>query len=766
MKFNIKSVRTSFVVPLWVCLCALAGSVSAAEAENNQDIPSAREVIVWGTQKDSAQAGYTSPVSTLKPDDLHSINMATTEDAVKYEPSVVIRRRFIGDANGTLGIRGSNMFQTSRSMVFADGIPLHYLLQSRFNGAPRWTLVSASEIAQVDVIYGPFSAEYSGNAMGGVILIETEIPQQQQIHVNATTFTQQFKAYGFADTLNGYKSFVSYGNKVGDLSLYFSYNHLDNKAQPQTFNFNSITGTSTTSVSGGIVGNDSLGAQKIYYGDTGVVDTVTDNFKFKLGYDFGKWQSLLNIAYEDRFSESVGNSYIVDDFGNKVWSGTVNQNGDVFSINASSLGASVLERDSLNLGLRLRGDVSDTTEMEINLNRFDVLKDERGNSAVNPNDAAFDGSGKITAFDNTGWRTAGVKWTIDDLGLGGLSLLTGLRYEEYELNIKVYDSNDYAGQSKDVLRDSSGGKTSLSAAFAQLNWVINPNWDSTFGLRFETWHSSGGYFDNDASAATDLVFTPARSEDRVSPKFSIGYKSEQDWLLRYSLAKAYRFPIVEELYSQFEAFSSRSLANPDLEPENGLHHNLMFEYGLKKGYLRVNLFHENIKDVIESQSTILPGGGSLRTFIPIDEVATTGLELIVNNKSMWFDALDIRFNLTYTDSEIVSNAADRSIEGNRFPRLPQWRSNLLATYHLSSKWDISGNLQYASDSFGRLDNRDTEDNVFGAIDAYTRIGVKTVYAVNKKTDVSFGIDNLTDEEAYVVHPWPGRTFYLSVNAEL
>ena len=124
------------------------------------------EMRVWGERRSSDDSSFTSPNSILRPEDMRSINATTTEDLVKYEPSLVIRRRFIGDANGTLGIRGSNMFQTSRSMVFADGVPLHYFLQSRWNGAPRWTLVSASEIAQVEVLYGPFSAEYSGNAMG------------------------------------------------------------------------------------------------------------------------------------------------------------------------------------------------------------------------------------------------------------------------------------------------------------------------------------------------------------------------------------------------------------------------------------------------------------------------------------------------------------------------------------------------------------------------------------------------------------------------
>ncbi len=116
-----------------------------------QDKP-VEELVVWGSEADQ-QFASPGPVSVLTQEDFASINVATTEDVVKFEPSIVIRRRFIGDANGVLGMRGSNMFQTSRSMVFADGVPLHYLLQSRWNGAPRWTMVSASEIAQVKVHY-------------------------------------------------------------------------------------------------------------------------------------------------------------------------------------------------------------------------------------------------------------------------------------------------------------------------------------------------------------------------------------------------------------------------------------------------------------------------------------------------------------------------------------------------------------------------------------------------------------------------------------
>src|SRR5690625_3647790 len=123
---------------------------------------------------------------------MHSINATTTEDLMKYEPNLELRPPFIGAAHDTMRMRGSNMFQTSRSMVFADGVPLHYLLQSRWSGAPRWTMVSASEIERVEVLYGPFSAEYSGNAMGGVVLIETGIPQQREFYAEGTFFNQDF----------------------------------------------------------------------------------------------------------------------------------------------------------------------------------------------------------------------------------------------------------------------------------------------------------------------------------------------------------------------------------------------------------------------------------------------------------------------------------------------------------------------------------------------------------------------------------------------
>lgn len=731
------------------------------------------EVRVWGEYKDNAHADFSSPVSVLTPDDVQSINVATTEDLVKFEPSMMIRRRFIGDANGTLGIRGSNMFQTSRSMVFADGQPLHYLLQSRWSGAPRWTMVSASEIAQVEVLYGPFSAEYSGNAMGGVVLIETAIPQEREFHLDGSFFTQTFDAYGFDDNVSGYKGFASYGDKLGDFSYYLSYNHLDNQSQPQSFYYGGRIADSNTEeplpVYGAIPGNNEVGEAQLFFGDTGVIDSTTDNYKFKAGYEFGDWFALLNVAYEDRDSLADSpNTYLRDAEGKPVWGGHVNQDGKSFSIPASRLNISEQQRESLSIGLRLKGQLTDTIAVEANVSQFDILEDQTRSSAVNPGHPDYSLAGEVADYGDTGWQTADVKLTIDDLALEGVSLITGLRYETYELNIRNFNSTNYLAGSKDTLSDTSGGETSISAAFAQINWLINDAWDVQFGGRFESWESSNGYYsDNrETNAPLQIKQLPGNSKERFSPKFSTGYQLTDLWQIRYSAAQAYRFPIVEELYAQNKALNSIVEANPDLKPEDGEHHNLLLERSLEQGYVRVNLFHENIKDVIESQFTTLAGGVSVTTFVPIDEVETTGVEFIVNAENFVIDNLDIRYNLAYTDSEIIRNNANPAIEGNRFPRMPRWRSNLLTTYHLTDAWDIGGSVQYASRAFSRLDNTDTEQQVYGAQDGYTRVGLKTSYRINAQTKLSLGVDNLTNEIAYVAHPWPGRTLYLNFSYDL
>ena len=329
-----------------------------------QQTESMEEIMVWGQGRPVDESHRSSSTVLLTEEDLVSINAMTTEDLVKYEPSLIIRQRYIGDPNGTMGMRSANMFQTARSSVYADGVPLHYFLQTAFNGSPRWALVGGKEIGAIEVIYGPFSAEYGGNAMGGVVNMETKIPNQQEFHFEGSMFLQDFNEVGFDDNQSGGRLFGSYGNKFGDFSLYTSWIHLENNSQPMDFRFSS-QGTpdgSEEEVSGGMTGVNSTGSPVINFGDTGRQAANTDQFKVKLGYDFGEWFGLFNVAFEDRDTiRDAANNYVVSNVsGEPVWSGNVVQDGIRININGSSLTEDESYRQNLLLAGRLQGPVTDS----------------------------------------------------------------------------------------------------------------------------------------------------------------------------------------------------------------------------------------------------------------------------------------------------------------------------------------------------------------------------------------------------------------------
>src|SRR5690606_39762978 len=70
------------------------------------------------------------------------------------------------------------------------------------------------------------------------------------------------------------------------------------------------------------------------------------------------------FPYTTLFRSDRPNSYIRDAAGNPVWSGNVVQDGMAINIPAARLGGSVLERDSLSVGLRVRGPIADGVNLE------------------------------------------------------------------------------------------------------------------------------------------------------------------------------------------------------------------------------------------------------------------------------------------------------------------------------------------------------------------------------------------------------------------
>ncbi|MEY3122550.1 MAG: hypothetical protein RI993_1375 [Pseudomonadota bacterium] len=769
-----------------------AGNLSTADAEQAIKIAEGgntkvfKEMVITGEiEKDSH---YTSPSTRVTREMIERQNAQTTEEVLKYQPSLQIRQRYVGDPNGVLGIRGADMFSTGRNMVFADGIPLHNHLQASFNGAPRWSMVGPNEIDVVDVVYGPFSAEYSGNAIGGVVNIRTRMPQQQEFYVEGSVFVQPYKIYGpDKGTFVGDRQYVSYGNRINDkFTVFAAYNRLEAQSHPQSYfidNSGLFDVPGGTPVAGGIRVRDSRGTPSLIYGDTGPEKVNTHLFKGKLGYDItSNLQAVFTVAYEDRSrNQNKNKTYLQDDLGQAFYGaplpncnsvatcatpGVASFDGTRFDVNQLGFGSSKDTRETLNLGLRINGELMPLWNIDAAISHFNVLKDERATAFFSDKDPANTGAGQLQDFKQFDWLDADIKLSTPAFnGSDKLGITGGYHFDEKNLKFRQYDLVDFDSNTRGALQANRNnqGRVTTHAFFTQAALRFLPDWDLTAGVRWEWWTASNG--------VVGSVGVPDRNLFRTSPKVSLGYEPGR-WKYRYSFGRAHRFPVIAELFQSLNNPTSILEANASLKPENGVHHNFMIEYGIPKGYIRVNAFRDDIKNDIQSVRSV-SGSITRSGFQNIGETSTAGVELIFDQRNVLGSNFDFMFNGTWMNAKIekggivaftdsTGNPANFNQTGLQRIRMPHWRANFFTTYHATPAWDISFSGRYTSDSFNDPDNKDSVNNVFGTQSDFFFLDFKTSYryqfASGVKSRFSFGISNINNDKAFVFHPYPQRTY--------
>jgi len=766
------------------------------------------DIVVSGESEDGrpetpSKTDFATPSTKVTKKDIEKTNAVTTSDSIKYESGVFVRQRYIGDPNAPVGMRGSNPYQGGRVMVFMDGMPIWNSLQYTFNGSPRWGLIGPGEIKSVDVLSGPFSAEYSGNAMGGVINFNTLMPQKREVYTEATYMLQPYQYQGTNTNLQGFKTFGSYGDKFGDLSTYFSYNHLENEGQPMTTYGSSnstganggpllAAGNNLTRVNGAYLEQNpkAIGSQanqggyagqpRISYGDSGITKSVDDLFKWKGAYAINsKLDALFTTAFENLDVTSTGQTYLTNAAGAPIYgNGTTayNFNGLQVVPANNSFGTSQQNRQTLTMGGGLKGNLFGNWNTNTNISFFDVLNDKTISSTLNPNDPLNRNQGQITNVDSMGWVNISTKFDNQEfLGRKDLSFATGYEYQHSKMFTTQYASNNYTTAQQTNVSLKSGGATDTHGLFGQLSWRFLESWDATVGTRLERWNMSDGVYTantlngNNAITATANNAPADRQASAFSPKFSLGFEPGR-WKFRYSVAKAYRFPLAGELFDNSNSLTgSSTVGNASLKPEDGTHHNLLGEYAFDNGYIRLNLFHENIRNAIYSSfisnSALgkVPAGNYTSAVSNIGEVEINGIDFTINQNQVFDSNFDVKLDTTILDSKILQNDNDRNFVGKDFPLLPDYRANLLTTYHYGKDWDFSVGTRYQGRMFSQLDNKDLQLPYYAAFTESVYVDLKTTYHFNdKKGHVSAGIDNINDYQAFFNHPLPQRTFFMQV----
>src|SRR3954469_6019990 len=158
-------------------------------------------------------------------------NVRNSEDALRYFPSLLVRKRHIGDTQAPLATRTSGVGSSARSLVYADGVLLSALIGNNNNFAsPRWGMVSPEEIERVDILYGPFSAAYPGNSIGAVVNLTTRLPEKAEGSLRAATSVQSFDQYGTHGTFPATELSATAGDRFGRLSIFAAANRLASRS--------------------------------------------------------------------------------------------------------------------------------------------------------------------------------------------------------------------------------------------------------------------------------------------------------------------------------------------------------------------------------------------------------------------------------------------------------------------------------------------------------------------------------------------------------
>lgn len=752
---------------------ALAVFAAAAAAQTGKTLP---PVQVNGTR--SAADRNQLPVTTesvTAAQAADAINAMTAEDAVKYLPSVLVRRRYIGDTQAPMSSRTTGINASARTLIIADGIWLStYVNNNNQNGSPQWFMVAPDEIERVDVMYGPFSAMYPGNSYGAVTEITTRMPQRFEASAKNGAASQNFGQYGTSDRYPSTQASAIIGNRSGGWAWRFNVNQLNSFSQPLsylTINQSSAAAAAGSPViAGAIAGRNRSGSAIQVLGAGGLTHTVQDSAKLKLAYDFtptltaaytlGLWQNTADAAAQSYLTSSTGAPYY----------GAAGGNIDIggYAYSAASIGrlfsSSRVEQEHWMHNLSLKIKDPGAWNWEASASYFDFAKDLTRLSTGPYPAAQTGGAGRITDASGTGWVNADVKGAWRASSRHALSF--GAHVDQYKLSSPTYNTGDWISGANGSLHGDSRGTTRTEALWAQDVWQLSPALIATIGGRYERWRAFDGYNLSTAGGTAFPVTQPAVNANGFSPKLSLIWQATGQWSATGSLGKALRFPTVGELYQNVQTGATFTQANPYLKPEKVLAAELALERNTADGRLRISLFEEHVSDALIAQTSTLPGYATPVMFTQnVDRTRQRGIELAARQSHALLCGLELSGSLTYVDARIlenssyVSTAAGASSAGKRTPYVPEWRATLVATYRPDDKWAYTLAGRYSARLWATVDNTDVNPDTYQGFGSYFVADARMRYRFDRHWSAAAGVDNLNNREYFLFHPFPQRSLF-------
>jgi iron complex outermembrane receptor protein len=753
-------------------IAVLVANCSSAFAQSSGALP---EIVVGGS--DSATTApikerYQLPqtVESTTAERIETVtNARDAADTIKYLPSLLVRKRNDGDYQQVLMTRYWGPNSSARTLIYADDILLSALIGNNNSAASsRWSLVNPDQIQRVDMMYGPFSAMYPGNSMGGVLLFTTKMPDKPLVSIKQTESLQTFSFYNTKDTYKTDQTAVSFGNRWDKLSVYLGASFQNSYSQPLTW---VTTANAPLAGTTGVINqpNRTNTSAANVLGAGSLLHTQQSNVNFKTALDLTPWlRASYMLSFFNNDQNSRVESYLRDAAGNPTFGGV--SAGSSFASNNYSL-----LQQNLAQAMAVKTDTRGTWDWDITVTRFDYLSDRQRNPfTVTTTGLGFTDRGRLARMDGTNWTTVDARaiWRPDGID-GPHEVFFGVHVDRYVLNNPTWQTSDWrtASDATGSLYSRGDGKTHTVGLWAQDVWRFTPAFKLTTGVRWETWRAFDGYnlstttnSTTGAIIATSELRPPSVSDSRTSPKASLSWEPNRDWTVTGSFGIANRFPTVGELYQVTTVGALLVNPNPNLKAERALAEEIAIERKLSGGKIRLSFFHDDTYDAIISQNAFSSATNTTTSFnVNVDHIRNRGIELAWQNANLPIDKVELFGSVTYADSVIVSNPSfvgtnGSTSTGKRAPYVPAWRTTLGATWRPSEPWAVTVAGRYQSKMYATLDNTDYVQNVYQAFDPFFVVDTRVQWKARNNAWLAFGIDNVTNTKYHLFHPFPQRTY--------
>ncbi|ODS52069.1 MAG: hypothetical protein ABS36_18090 [Acidobacteria bacterium SCN 69-37] len=704
------------------------------------------EVTAARSAVSSDQSPASSSVVTRT--DIERRGTRVLDQVIATSPGVsAYRTRGMQDNETGIGLRGFSGRGTgqSRVLVLFDGQPMN----NGYTGAVDWSSVPVSEVDRVEVVRGPFSALYGGNAMGGVVNVITRPVDRRSAEV--------FGQYGSQGT----GTFVGrYADRLGRTGFSVGYE------------YSGTDGYETQEVLRPATAGSPTGGTPV----TGVTRfaTSTGGINYGVGFRGDNWyrRHAVRARVEQTFADrTVGSFQYIRQTSTQ---GFAPYRSTLRSADGQTIdNGAVVFQDPEAGDAWMRLTVTPTNYLglpggrDANMFQAQLLHTTAGDGLLRVQAGAFDtprdwyaspgasatlsgGAGSQTIQDNRSLY-GNVQWSAVRRR-HAITLGTDTRRDTGR--IEAWTTDDYLGGDPFLSRSTSAaGATFTQGLYVQDQFAAGDALQITAGARYDYWRA----FDGETQTVADTPPAPfdSRSTSAVTGKIAAVYRAADDTILRASVGTSFRPPSVFELYRDTRLSTSLLLGNPDVDPERLTSWEAAVRQRMGRAVtLDATYYDSRVRDLIYRATDLdYDPTGATRRLLNAGEGRLRGLELgVAWRPATW---LTIAPSYTFSDAVITRNDAVPTTVGMRLPFVPRHTASATA----AGTWralTLSGSLRYQSDVYSTDTNTDIVDGVPGSYNAFTELDASAGWRLTDRVSLQLSVENLLDEQYYMFYRNPGR----------